>query len=92
MFLIPLVVLLGGAIWLATAKAVNQPQAQQPTIPPFPPAQPILSAADQANAASLGLTPQEYVAGGLVGTGSSVSGAAGYGVTFYDPMSGKGYR
>lgn len=48
----------------------------------------VLSPADAANAASLGLTPDEYISGGLASSATS-SGMVG---ARFDPMSQKWYR
>ena len=75
MFLIPLLILAGGAIWFATAKATNT-TATQPIDPAVAQAQAAaatnfiaqgralgLSTAQISDAWDLGLSPQEYANG-----------------------------
>lgn len=59
---------LGGAVLLYEVWNKSSPHAASQAAASNAP---VLSPADQANAASLGLTPQEYVNGGLVGSGDS---------------------
>lgn len=73
MFLIPLLILAGGALWLGIAKAQNSPPQAQPNVQTIEQQQANafvaqaralgLSAAQIQDAWATGLTPQEYAAG-----------------------------